>query len=91
MTASLRADMEKTVAAGRARQDSAAQGYFGMTTRALAGRVIEQSSRKAVVAITTQRRESTAEQLNAKVYNQDIELTLLEDGGVWRVDRADWK
>lgn len=91
MTASLRSDMEKTVADGRLRRDDAAQGYFGITTRALAGRVMEQSSRQAVVAITTQRRESTAEQLNAKVYNQDILITLLEEGGVWRVDRVSWK
>lgn len=91
MTAKMRQWAEKYVADGRARQGSAPADYFGMTTRALGSRAVEKGSKKTIILVTTQRRESTAAALNARVYNQDLELILIEDAGLWRVDEAQWK
>ena len=91
MTAKMRQWAEGYVTAGRARQEAVAADYFGTTTRALGSQVIGKGSQKMVVLVTAQRRESTTTALNARVYNQDIELVFVENAGIWRVDDARWK
>ena len=87
MTGALRQD----ALARMARPASAGAAYAGTTTKALAIKEQKVSEASATFLITTQRRESTAQNPSARVYYQDIELTLLKIGEDWKVDRAAWQ
>jgi hypothetical protein len=65
--------------------------YFGITTKALATRIISQDKDQITIVVTTQRRESTATTLNNRVYLQDIELKIVKENDLWKVDEAKWK
>lgn len=87
MTEELRKESEKLVA----RATTANAPYAGTTTKALAIKEQQVGDSAATFLISTQRRESTAQNPNTKVYYQDLELSLLKIGEEWKVNRAVWK
>ena len=87
MTEALRQEVEAMMASGA----SANIAYAGTTTKALTIKEQKVEKRSATFLISTQRRESTAQNPNARVYYQDIELSLLKAGDDWKVNRAVWK
>lgn len=89
MTASLRAAMQELIereGASLAPQ----QDYVGVTTRATGVRVISTSSTRAEVLVNTQRSESVQDQPD-RVYYQNLKLTLVTEGGQWKVDNVVWE
>jgi len=67
--------------------------YFGVSTDALSSQVkkFEPSAGMAEFKISTQKRESSGSVANAKVYYQDILVSLVKENGVWKVDSAFWQ
>jgi hypothetical protein len=67
--------------------------YFGVTTRAVFSKIKEynEAASRAVIIVSTNRRESTGQVNEGQAYNQDIEITLKKSGGSWLVDSAYWQ
>lgn len=91
MTSKMRIWAENYVA--NLRQSSqAADEYFGVTTQAISGKIQSyQEGNRAVVLVTTQRRESGSLVDAGRSYTQDIEITLNNVNGSWLVDSAYWQ
>lgn len=64
--------------------------YSGVTTKAMSVEFEERTESRATVKVQTQRKEFLAAQTSPKIYYQEIVLTLLKDGGQWKVDSAQW-
>ena len=67
--------------------------YYGITTKAITKKMAEYDEGKgtARVLIQTQRRETIGQNGEASSFGQSIEITLLKQGGTWKVDQAYWK
>ncbi len=67
--------------------------YYGITTKAISSEVQEFDSEagKAVVLVSTQRKESTGSMSNSSTYYQDILITYVKERDVWKVDSAYWQ
>ena len=73
---------------------SAADLYYGITTRAVAQEVkeIDDDTGKAVILVKTRRREASGSTINTSdVFDQDIIIDLVREGGAWKVDGAAWQ
>ncbi len=68
-----------------------AQGFYGVTTRALTAQVESETGEQAVIVVSTQREELFSREGQPQLRYQDIRLTLLNQGGVWLVDNATWQ
>lgn len=91
MTAKMRAWAEDYVVKTRA-ATQAGGVYYGITTRALGVKVLQQNTTSAVLEVNTSRRETGGNLGEVKEYLQNIELTLLKDNSdFWKVDQAQWK
>jgi hypothetical protein len=90
MTDKMRSWAENFVAGEKAKTQSTAS-YFGVTTKALSSKIVNQNRDATIIKVSTSRRDSTSTELNAKVYFQDIEISLLKENDLWKVDRAEWK
>lgn len=88
MTASMK-DWSNKFIADNSKGDS--KVYSGITTRALAVKSSDIKDDGATLVITTQRRETTADINNYKVYNQDLKLVFKNISGSWLVDAAYWQ
>lgn len=67
--------------------------YQGVTTIAINALVesFNETTGKAVVTVKTQRKESSGMQSNYAVKYQDMRLSLVKEGGFWKVDGASWQ
>lgn len=65
--------------------------YTGTTTRALSSKIIAQNKNSATVSVMTTRRESTTSPSSDKIYQQNLELRLVRENGIWKVDQAEWQ
>lgn len=88
MTESMSAWADKYITQQKAK---AAAGYFGVTTRALGIKSSEISADTATIIVATQRRETTSDVNNYKVYNKDLRLVFKKLSDVWLVDAAYWQ
>ncbi|MFH1632032.1 MAG: hypothetical protein ABIA47_03390 [bacterium] len=64
--------------------------YYGVSTRVLTMRVVEEGDESAILAMTTQRMESIDSPANTRVRYQEIELELINNGSGWLVDDFEW-
>lgn len=87
MTEELRKEAEVMISRGV----SASVAYSGTTTKALSVKEQKVGDSAATFLISTQRRDSTTQNPAAKIYYQDLELSLLKVGTDWKVNRAVWK
>lgn len=80
-----------------AQQRSAAKDtseYYGITTKAVAKEIKEFDDQqgRAVVLVKTIRQEASGNTDNfSDSFNQDITITIIKEGDVWKVDRAIWE
>ena len=65
--------------------------YSGTSTSVLSYHVTSVNTNDAQLQMTTQRKESVGAATNSKIYNQDVEVRMLKEAGVWLVDSVDWK
>ncbi|MEK7103232.1 MAG: hypothetical protein AAB870_02700 [Patescibacteria group bacterium] len=65
--------------------------YSGITTSVLSYHVTSLNTNDAQLQMTTQRKESVGTTTNSKVYNQEVEVRMVKEGGVWLVDVVNWK
>ncbi len=67
--------------------------YYGITTKAVTKKMVDfdESKGTAKVLIQTQRRETVGSAGNPVSFGQSIEVSLLKQGGTWKVDQAYWK
>lgn len=72
-------------------QAAAAVEYSGITTKTLSVKIVKQEKNKIIVAVSASRRESTAAQINSKIYMQDLQLVFVKDRDLWKVDEATWE
>lgn len=67
--------------------------YYGITTRAIAKELIEydEDVGRAVVKITTRRREASGTTANMEdAFTQEIIVNFVKQDGAWKVDSANW-
>lgn len=71
---------------------TAPKEVYGVTTRVITVKVdsIDEEVGTAKVLITTQKEESVESSVESLVRYQDIELNLLKEAGVWKIDSATW-
>jgi len=65
--------------------------YYGITTRALSTEIISMGSMTVAVKVKTQREEFWGADVNSKVSYRDILVNLVKEGGVWKIDSANWQ
>ncbi len=67
--------------------------YYGITTKAITKEVKSYNSAlgKASILVQTQRKESTGNMGNEKVFYQDIVIDFIKEDGAWKVDSAVWQ
>jgi hypothetical protein len=65
--------------------------YYGVTTSVITVKVSSQTDVAAQVTVTTQREEAIDSPQNISVKYQDIVLTYVKEGGVWKVDSSVWQ
>jgi len=65
--------------------------YYGITTKSLKATLIDFSSFSVKFKISTQRQEVFGASVNSNVYYQDIDMELVNEAGVWKVDKAIWQ
>jgi len=65
--------------------------YYGITTRTLNTEIKKVSEDAAEVSVSTQRQESVGAEVNSKVYYQDVLISFVKEGGLWKVDEARWQ
>ncbi|MEK7122505.1 MAG: hypothetical protein AAB855_01475 [Patescibacteria group bacterium] len=67
--------------------------YRGVTTKALSYTTTRYEPQQgfAEMRVSTQRRELIGSTVNARVYNQDVVVSLVKDDGAWVVDSAFWQ
>ena len=68
--------------------------YYGITTRSVAGELIEFDDElgSAKVVVSTRRQEARADRSNVSdIFNQQIEVELKKENGAWKIDQAFWK
>ncbi len=67
--------------------------FYGITTRVITLKIddYDETAGTATVTISTQREEAVDSPQNVSVRYQDIELSLVMESGVWKVDSAQWK
>lgn len=90
MTAKMQAWAENFIAKNKT-QTTAAVEYLGVTTKALSTKIVKQEKNKIIVTVSASRRESTATQINSKIYMQDLQLVFVKDRDLWKVDEVGWK
>lgn len=65
--------------------------YYGISTRAVVTEVseLDKSRGEAMVTVETQRTEKKDDA--EKVFNQTIEVSFVQNGNEWKVNRSEWK
>lgn len=69
----------------------APEEYYGVSTSIVTVKVDSQSEIATRVTVTTQREEAIGSTQNVSVKYQDIVLSYVMEGGVWKVDSATWQ
>ncbi|OGY78467.1 MAG: hypothetical protein A3B74_02105 [Candidatus Kerfeldbacteria bacterium RIFCSPHIGHO2_02_FULL_42_14] len=64
--------------------------YYGITTKVVSVEINELAPPQAQVKITTQRKE-TKENSETKVFYQDVEMGVVQEREVWKIDSVTWK
>lgn len=69
------------------------KGSYGVTTRVITVKVVSQdeTAGTATVDLSTQRVEAKGSVQNTTTKYQDIELTFVNESGVWKIDSATWR
>jgi hypothetical protein len=68
-----------------------AEGFYGVTTRALIANVASQTEATANVIVSTQRQELFSRQGEPVLRYQDLKLTMVREQGAWLIDGAVWQ
>lgn len=91
MSSSLKSKTENFIREKRV-EASAQAIYYGITTKSLKTELISFSPEtgRATFKVSTQRQEIIGSSANARVYYQDIELEMIKEGGVWKINKAIW-
>ncbi len=66
--------------------------YSGITTRAISETIVafDETAGTATVVVKTQRQQFSGSSLSGTVIYQDLTLTFVKDGDIWKVDSATW-
>lgn len=64
--------------------------YYGITTKVVSVEILELAGTAARVRLTTQRKE-TKEGGESKVFYQDVELGVVQESSIWKIDNVTWK
>lgn len=89
MTENMKKWADQYVAEQRKKMPDSSE-YYGITTKAISTDIVDKTETNAKVLINTQRIESFADGSTIVGY-QEIEITLLNQNGEWKVDAAVWK
>jgi len=67
--------------------------YYGISSKAISMTVKEFKAEEGLarIMVGTQRRESLATGANAAGFGQNIEIVFRKQGGIWKVDEANWQ
>lgn len=90
VTTSLAAELEAD--AERAREQSPNNGgYYGISTSYIGAKTVEESETEITLLVQTQREESFGSPGNSEVRYQEMEITLVQEEGQWKVNSYTWK
>lgn len=87
MTPRLQKETQAFVASQEGKDNSV---YYGVTTDAVSVRLEKLEEQKAVVFVSTRRKESR-EGSATNAFSQTARIVLVKDGGEWLVDKFDWQ
>jgi len=75
------------------RKNAATDIYYGITTKAVTveTKQFDEYAGNAEFNVKTQRKESMGVGANARSFQQEAEIGLIKEGGVWKVNRVAWK
>ncbi len=92
MSSSLKLKTENFIREKRASGGDAAI-YYGITTKALKSEATEflPETGTAKFKISTQRQETVGASVNARVFYQEVEMTLIKESGIWKVNEVAWQ
>lgn len=90
VTVSLGEKLEKDAERARA-QEPNDDGYYGISTSYVGAKTLEESETEITLLVQTQREESFGSPGNAEVRYQEIEVTLVQEDGEWKVDSYTWR
>lgn len=67
--------------------------YYGISSKSISMTVKEFKADEGVarIMVGTQRREAFATGANSNGFGQNIEIVFLKQGGIWKVDEANWQ
>jgi len=88
MTSSMKRWANKYISQNRSKMGDI---YWGVTTKALAVKSIQIGEQQAMIVISTQRKETSADPNNYRIYNQDAELIFKKISGIWLLDGIYWQ
>jgi len=63
--------------------------FYGVTTKAIAPTTENEATNTTTILISTQRKETKGTN-PARIFNQDIRITLIKEGSLWLVSKAEW-
>jgi len=67
--------------------------YYGITTKAVVVETqnFDEYATSAKFLVKTQRKESIGDTTNARRFQQNAEVAIVKENGVWKVDRVNWE
>ncbi|MFA6551096.1 MAG: hypothetical protein WCV41_00995 [Patescibacteria group bacterium] len=73
-------------------QNAATDIYYGITTKAVITETkqFNETGGQAEFLVKTQRKESIGVGANARAFQQDASISMIKEGGAWKVDRVKW-
>jgi len=66
--------------------------YYGVSAKAIGNEVkgYDNDKGEAEILVKTQKRESSGDSADTKVFYQDVSIVFKKEGGSWKVDSASW-
>ncbi|MFA5947091.1 MAG: hypothetical protein WC813_03640 [Patescibacteria group bacterium] len=88
VTSTLATSLQSVAQDQRAAQSSSA--YYGISTKVISQKTVEESNSSATIIVSTQRVEAIGNPSNTKVRYQDITVRLIKEGDTWKVNDFSW-
>lgn len=91
VTDALKKQLEEDAEKARARAPQDNSGYYGISTSYIGAKTTQETDTQITLLVQTQREESFGSPGNSEVRYQQVEVSLVKEGGEWKVDSYTWK
>lgn len=91
VTTRLGAQLEREAKQARRQEPGGEGGYYGVSTSYLGAKTTQETEASMTLMVQTQREEAFGSPGNEEIRYQAIEVVLVQEGGVWKVDAYTWQ